>query len=114
DLVWDTTLEVVQRDYPLAIVNRGKWTFESHWSESLQPMRLQGWRWKVEGQIVREDEGHRVELRVLEQRNEAMEKPLGSKSADWGSQELDEMTARILLQRIELILRPYARERRAS
>jgi hypothetical protein len=114
DLVWNTALEVVGRDYPLAVVNRGKWTFESKWTESLQPMRFLGHRWKVDGQIVREEEGHRVELRVIKQRNENIDRPLESKSAEWGKQEPDEMTARILLQRIESILRPYARERRGS
>ncbi|MBI1852787.1 MAG: hypothetical protein HYR85_20795 [Planctomycetes bacterium] len=113
DLVWDTTIEVVQRDYPLAVINRGKWTFESRWSESLQPMRFQGTRWRVQGQVTRDEDGNRVELRVMKQRNENIDTPLDSSAAQWGHEEPDEMSARILLQRIEAILRPYARERRS-
>jgi hypothetical protein len=112
--VWDTTLEVVQRDYPIAKVDRGRWTFESRWRESLAPMRFQGVRERVFGRVLPEEEGHRVELRVLRQRNEAMEHPLDSNKAKWAREEWDPQAARVLLQKIEAILRPYLRERREA
>jgi hypothetical protein len=116
DLVWDTTLEVVQRDFAMASVNRGRWTFQSRWRESLQPMRFLGERQRVEGRVSPEEggEGYRVELRVVKQRNEEMEEPLESKQAKWGHEEADPSAALILLQKIESILRPYARERRGT
>ena len=114
DLVWDTTVEVVKREYPMAKINRGKFSFESRWRESLMPMRFQGVRDRVSGRVTQEDEGIRVELRVVKQRNEAMEHPLESRQAEWGSVEGDAMAARILLQEIESILRSYVRERRGA
>ncbi len=113
DLVWDTALEVVGREFPLTKLDRGKWRFETGWRESLQPMRFEGIRDRVEGQVLREEEGYRVELRVVKQRNETVEKPLERTKAEWGDDELDSATALILLQKIESILRPFVRERRS-
>jgi hypothetical protein len=84
DAIWDVTAGVLRREFGgVDLIDPSKKVIESAWDTHLHPKGMAGYRSRGIVEVVEEEKGYRIRVRVRKQGNHDVWRPLDFRYAEW-------------------------------